>query len=225
MKQENIMHNIAAMQDRLAGTPDFDVEVKYDESGIIRVFSKNYPNTSATFDLERNRVTADSGSRPGAGALNELLNNDTLLKNATYIVDGHLYVKTDALGRPYLFRVNYNRSWSIDHDSRPSRKLGKEAMDSDQAGHVIAAALHGPHERFNIVPMPWQYNEKWCRFQEQMLGGALKELEKFSEDWFMDLRIDVSYDGPSLRPDAIHLDAEIDNACGYSAKLSSKCVY
>lgn len=219
------MNYIAAMQDRLAGTLDFDVEVQYDESGIIRVLSKNYPNTSATFDLERNRVTADSGSRPGAGALNELLNNDTLLKNATYIVDGHIYVKTDAMGRPYLFRVNYNRSWSIEHGTRPSRKLGKEAMDSDQAGHVIAVALNGPHELFNIVPMPEDYNKGWYLFQEQMLGGALAKMKESAEDWFMDLKIDVSYDGPSLRPEAIHLYAEIDNASGYYAKLSSECVY
>ena len=98
-------------------------------------------------------------------------------------------------------------------------------MDSDQAGHVIAAALHGPHERFNIVPMPWEYNEKWYRFQEQMLGGSLKELEKSSENWFMELRIDVTYESSTLRPDTIRLEAEIDNACGYYSKLSSECVF
>ena len=97
--------------------------------------------------------------------------------------------------------------------------------DGDQIGHVIAYALCGPHERFNIVPMPEDYNKGWYLFQEQMLAGALTKMRDSSENWFLDLRIDVSYDGPSLRPDALHLEAELDNATGYYAHLSSECVY
>jgi DNA repair protein RecN (Recombination protein N) len=36
---------------------------------------------------------------------------------------------------------------------------------------------------------------------------------------------DIDYDPASLRPSALHLDAEIDDACGYYAKLQSECVY
>lgn len=224
MKKKDILYYVAAMQDRLAGTPDFSVDVQEEGSGIITVRSKTYPNTAATFDLERNRVFADSGSRRhGAGALNEMLNNDTLVKDTVYLIDGHIYVRTDALGRPYRFRVNYNGSWNIDHSGRPSRELQKK--DGDQVGHIIASALCGPHERFNIVPMPEDFNQGWYLYQEQMLGGALSKMRALSGNWFLDLRIDVSYDGSSLRPEAIDLDAEIDNACGYYSKLSSKCVY
>jgi len=223
MNMTDIIAYTAAMRDRLAGTPDFDVTIQENKDGTITVRSGRYPNTVATFDLVRNRVLASSGSRLGAGALNELLNNDVLVKNATYIVDGHILVKTDALGRPCRFRVNYNRSWKVVHSSRPSRDLRKK--DGDQAGHVIAAALHGPHERFNIVPMPEDYNQGWYLFQEQMLAGALAKMEESAEDWLLDLRIDVSYDGPSLRPDSLRLESEIDNGRGYSARLSSDCVY
>lgn len=223
MKKTDVLSYVDAMTLRLSGTPDFDVEVQDDGSGIIQVRSRNYPNTAATFDLERNRVTASSGSRLGAGALNELLNNDVLVKNAAYLIDGSIYVRTDALGRPYRFRVNYNRSWTVAHTGRPSRDLPKN--DGDQIGHVIACALCGPHERFNIVPMPEDYNKGWYLFQEQMLAGALAKMRDSSENWFLDLRIDVSYDGPSLRPDSLHLEAELDNATGYYAHLSSECVY
>jgi len=223
MNKTDVITYIAAMRDRLAGTPDFDVELRENEDGTITARSGHYPNTAATFDLERNRITADSGSRLDAGALNELLNNDTLVKNATYIVDGHIHVKTDALGRSCRFRVNYNRSWKVVHSARPTR--GLRMKDGDQAGHVIAVALHGPHEFINIVPMPEEYNQGWYLFQEQMLAGALAKMEESAEDWSLDLRIDVSYYGPSLRPDSLHLEAGIDNARGYSARLSSDCVY
>lgn len=223
MRKTDVLSYVGAMQSRLAGTPDFDVQVQDDGSGVIRVRSGKYPNTEATFDLARNRVTAQSGSRLGAGALNELLNNDVLVKDAAYLVDGHIYVRTDALGRPFRFRINYNRSWSVNHSGRPSREL--EKRDGDQVGHVVAVALYGPHERFNIVPMPEDYNQGWYFFQEQMLGGALAKMRNSSENWFLDLRIDIDYDPASLRPSALHLDAEIDDACGYYAKLQSECVY
>ena len=229
MNKADVLSYVAAMKERLAGTPDFDIEMKTDDaSDTISVWSRTYPNTQATFDLGRNRVTASSGSRPDAGALNELLNNETLVGNATYIIDGHFVIRTDDLGRPCRFRVSYNKTWSVLHGDRPTQPLGKGAEDGDQAGHVIAASLRGPHERgVNIVPMPWQLNERWYRYQEVFLASCLHDLEESAdEDWFLEVRIDVSYeDERPLRPDMIRLEADVDNGKGYYARLSTECIY
>lgn len=228
MNKTDILSFVAAVKERLAGTPDFDIEVKADEtSQTISAWSRTYPNTQATFDLGRNQVVASSGSRLGAGALNELLNNDTLIANATYIIDGHFIVRTDTQGRPYRYLVSYNKTWKVSHTDRPTQPLGKGAEDGDQVGHVIAAALYGPHERgINIVPMPWQLNERWYCFQEVYLASCLRELEKSEDDWFIELRIDVSYEEERpLRPDMIRLEADVDNGKGYYARLSTECIY
>ena len=54
---------------------------------------------------------------------------------------------------------------------------------------------------------------------------CLRELEKSEDDWLIELHIDVCYSANSLRPDSIRLSADIDNARGYSASLSTECIY
>lgn len=226
MTKSDILSYVSAMALRLESTPDFSVVMEEPAPGIVVVRTENYPATKASFDLERHRVTADTGSRQdGTGALNELLNNPTLVRNATYWLDGHIFIKTDVLGRPYKYRVFYNKNWSVVHSQRPSNYPDKCFRDGDQAGHVIAASLYAPHELINVVPMPLELNEKWYRFQDVYLASALRELEKSEDDWLIELHIDVCYSANSLRPDSIRLSADIDNARGYSASLSTECIY
>lgn len=226
MRKTDIIRYVDAMTLRLESTPDFSVKIEEPAPGIVVVRSENYPATEATFDLNRHRVTAETGSRAdGDGALNEMLNNVTLVKNATYWIDSHIFIKTDTSGRPYKYRVFYNKSWSVAHGQRPSRFPDKGFRDGDQAGHVLAASLYGGHEMVNIVPMPWELNERWYRYQEVFLASALRELVGKEEDWYIELRIDLSYSANSLRPDSIRILADIDNGKGYNATLSTECIY
>ena len=227
MQRSDIMSYVSAMTLRLESTSDLSIVMEEPASGIIIVRSNSFPTTEASFDLKRHLITAETGSRlDGSGALNELLNNPALVKNATYCLDGHIKIKTDVLGRPYKYRVFYNRNWSIAHGKRPSNFPDKGFRDGDQAGHVIAASMYGPHEMVNIVPMPWDLNENFYRFQELYLASSLRELEKNDlDDWFIELHINLCYSANSLRPDCITLAADVDNGRGYSSSLTSECIY
>ena len=223
MKKEDVFDYVSQMKARLAGTPDFEVKTQTKDQ-LITVWSKAYPNTAAVFDLGLNTVTASSGSRYDAGALNELINNDIMVKNASYIIDDHFFIWTDAEGRPYRYWVDYDKEWTVEHDLRPRQILNKGALDGDQKAHVIAASLRGMHERINILPMPKKLNERYCRFQETFLANCLSEFEKSSEKWFLKLRIDVSYKDTQLRPESIRLEADV-NGKSYSGHMHTKCFY
>lgn len=227
MNKQDVLHYAQNMGDRLKGTPDFDYEVHEDpsNSGIIKISSKNYPATAAKYDIKRNKVTTTSGSRiDGNGALNECVNNDVLLKNATYLIDKCIFVKTDSQGRPWRWRVFFNHTHKpVMHGPRPKREL-IGAEDCDQAGHVLAVSLGGGHERINVVPMPREINERWYRFQEVYLVSSLQAMND-EDEWYMELHTEIDYRSSSLRPEAIRLQCDLDNGRGYSAALETECVY
>ncbi|MGV8005348.1 DNA/RNA non-specific endonuclease [Photorhabdus temperata subsp. temperata] len=152
-------------------------------------------NTAA----EKNIVVVDSGKK---GGWNKALNKPE--PNTVYHVDGNKTYHTDSLGR--TGNVDATLSWSKnDRNTYQQCKGGKCGNAGDEGGHLIASIFNGPGEKLNIVPMNGNLNKGAWKKMENSWANALKDGKQ------VNVKIEPSYIGNSVRPDKITVTYQIDN--------------
>ena len=136
------------------------------------------------------------------GNWNKDLNNPK--PNSFYLVDGDKFYKTDSLARPIQVEATLSPNVK-ERNSYQQSKAGKSGIEGDEGGHLIASIFNGPGERLNLVPMDGNLNKDAWKKMENTWAKALNEGKK------VEVNIQPSYVGDSVRPDKFYVEYSINN--------------
>ena len=144
-------------------------------------------------------IETESGSK---GNWNELLNNPE--PNTRYIVDGNKIYDTDHLGRVVRVEATLKLD-TLDRNTYQQLKAGKQGIDGDEGGHLIASILNGSGEKINLLPMNSNLNRSlWKKLE----NGWAKSLQ---EGKTVKVKIEPVYRGTDIRPESFDVLYSIDN--------------
>ncbi|MBP2851796.1 DNA/RNA non-specific endonuclease [Dickeya oryzae] len=162
-------------------------------AGVVKGSQKSGASTQ-----EKEPIALEQG---GKGAWNKALNKPE--PNEVYS-DGAKTFYTDDLGRTN--KVEASLEWSTsDRNTYQQRKAGKSGEDADEGGHLIASIFNGPGEKINLVPMDGNLNKGAWKQMENLWANVLKDGGK------VQVKIEPSYSGESIRPDAFTVTYQINN--------------
>ena len=125
--------------------------------------------TKAHYKLKIVTIETESGSK---GSWNELLNNPE--PNTRYIVDGNKIYDTDHLGRVVRVEADLKLD-TLDRNTYQQLKAGKQGIDGDEGGHLIASILNGSGEKINLLPMNSNLNRSLWKKLENGWAKSLQE--------------------------------------------------
>lgn len=151
-------------------------------------------------EAARERIVMEGGRR---GDWPAELNARTLRPNADYVVNGYSY-RTDSAGRVTGVEGTLDLKTAERNGYQQSVSGREDRLPDDQGGHLIASIFNGPGDRVNLVPMNGNFNMGAWRRLEDRLADSLKEGRQ------VDVRIDVRYEGDTLRPQAFRVEYTID---------------
>ena len=152
-------------------------------------------------------IETESGSK---GSWNELLNNPE--PNTRYIVDGNKIYDTDHLGRVVRVEATLKLD-TLDRNTYQQLKAGKQGIDGDEGGHLIASILNGSGEKINLLPMNSNLNRSlWKKLE----NGWAKSLQ---EGKTVKVKIEPVYQGTDIRPIKFKISYSIDNGRFMQTKL------
>ena len=152
-------------------------------------------------------IETESGSK---GNWNELLNNPE--PNTRYIVDGNKIYDTDHLGRVVRVEATLKLD-TLDRNTYQQLKVGKQGIEGDEGGHLIASILNGSGEKINLLPMNSNLNRSlWKKLE----NGWAKSLQ---EGKTVKVKIEPVYQGTDIRPIKFKISYSIDNGRFMQTKL------
>ena len=155
-------------------------------------------------------IETESGSK---GSWNELLNNPE--PNTRYIVDGNKIYDTDHLGRVVRVEATLKLD-TLDRNTYQQLKAGKQGIDGDEGGHLIASILNGSGEKINLLPMNSNLNRSlWKKLE----NGWYKSLQ---EGKTVKVKIVPLYEGTDMRPHKFEISYSLDNKGDFYRELYNK---
>ena len=155
--------------------------------------------TRVHYKLKIVTIETESGSK---GSWNELLNNPE--PNTRYIVDGNKIYDTDHLGRVVRVEATLKLD-TLDRNTYQQLKAGKQGIDGDEGGHLIASILNGSGEKINLLPMNSNLNRSlWKKLE----NGWAKLLQ---EGKTVKVEIKPVYQDTDIRPTKFNVSYSIDN--------------
>ena len=155
--------------------------------------------TRVHYKLKIVTIETESGSK---GNWNELLNNPE--PNTRYIVDGNKIYDTDHLGRVVRVEATLKLD-TLDRNTYQQLKAGKQGIDGDEGGHLIASILNGSGEKINLLPMNSNLNRSlWKKLE----NGWAKLLQ---EGKTVKVEIKPVYQDTDIRPTKFNVSYSIDN--------------
>ncbi|WP_276895909.1 DNA/RNA non-specific endonuclease [Frischella perrara] len=163
--------------------------------------------TRVHYKLKIVTIETESGSK---GNWNELLNNPE--PNTRYIVDGNKIYDTDHLGRVVRVEATLKLD-TLDRNTYQQLKAGKQGIEGDEGGHLIASILNGSGEKINLLPMNSNLNRSlWKKLE----NGWAKSLQ---EGKTVKVKIEPVYQGTDIRPIKFKISYSIDNGRFMQTKL------
>ena len=144
-------------------------------------------------------IETESGNK---GNWNELLNNPE--PNTRYIVDGNKIYDTDHLGRVVRVEATLKLD-TLDRNTYQQLKAGKQGIDGDEGGHLIASILNGSGEKINLLPMNSNLNRGEWKALENSWAKALRKGKTVK------VKIEPVYQGTDIRPNRFSISYSIDN--------------
>ena len=145
-------------------------------------------------------IETESGNK---GNWNELLNNPE--PNTRYIVDGNKIYDTDHLGRVVRVEATLKLD-TLDRNTYQQLKAGKQGIDGDEGGHLIASILNGSGEKINLLPMNSNLNRGLWKKHESRWANALRDGKTVK------VKIEPVYQGTDIRPESFDVLYSIDNS-------------
>ena len=155
--------------------------------------------TRVHYKLKIVTIETESGSK---GNWNELLNNPE--PNTRYIVDGNKIYDTDHLGRVVRVEAMLKLD-TLDRNTYQQLKAGKQGIDGDEGGHLIASILNGSGEKINLLPMNSNLNRGVWKKLENRWAKALRKGKTVK------VKIEPVYQGTDIRPESFDVLYSIDN--------------
>jgi hypothetical protein len=165
--------------------------------------------TKVHYKLEVITIETESGRK---GNWNKALNNPE--PNKIYMVDGNKVYHTDEIGRLKLVDAELKLD-TIDRNTYQQLKTGKQGIDGDEGGHVIASILNGAGEKINMVPMNANLNRGAWKQMENTWVKALQEGKTVK------VKIEPVYNGGNIRPDSFRIRYAIDGGQPTILKLEN----
>ena len=166
--------------------------------------------TRVHYKLKIVTIETESGSK---GSWNELLNNPE--PNTRYIVDGNKIYDTDHLGRVVRVEATLKLD-TLDRNTYQQLKAGKQGIDGDEGGHLIASILNGSGEKINLLPMNSNLNRSlWKKLE----NGWYKSLQ---EGKTVKVKIVPLYEGTDMRPHKFEISYSLDNKGDFYRELYNK---
>ena len=166
--------------------------------------------TRVHYKLKIVTIETESGSK---GSWNELLNNPE--PNTRYIVDGNKIYDTDHLGRVVRVEATLKLD-TLDRNTYQQLKAGKQGIDGDEGGHLIASILNGSGEKINLLPMNSNLNRSlWKKLE----NGWYKSLQ---EGKTVKVKIVPLYEGTDIRPHKFEVSYSFDNKGNFYTELYNK---
>ncbi|AJA44482.1 DNA/RNA non-specific endonuclease [Frischella perrara] len=166
--------------------------------------------TRVHYKLKIVTIETESGSK---GNWNELLNNPE--PNTRYIVDGNKIYDTDHLGRVVRVEATLKLD-TLDRNTYQQLKAGKQGIDGDEGGHLIASMLNGSGEKINLLPMNSNLNRSlWKKLE----NGWYKSLQ---EGKTVKVKIVPLYEGTDIRPHKFEVSYSFDNKGNFYTELYNK---
>lgn len=166
--------------------------------------------TRVHYKLKIVTIETESGSK---GNWNELLNNPE--PNTRYIVDGNKIYDTDHLGRVVRVEATLKLD-TLDRNTYQQLKAGKQGIDGDEGGHLIASILNGSGEKINLLPMNSNLNRSlWKKLE----NGWYKSLQ---EGKTVKVKIVPLYEGTDMRPHKFEISYSLDNKGDFYRELYNK---
>ena len=132
-----------------------------------------------------------------------MLNNPE--PNTRYIVDGNKIYDTDHLGRVVRVEAMLKLD-TLDRNTYQQLKAGKQGIDGDEGGHLIASILNGSGEKINLLPMNSNLNRGEWKALENRWANALQD------DKTVKVKIESVYQGTDIRPESFDVLYSIDNS-------------
>ena len=163
--------------------------------------------TRVHYKLKIVTIETESGSK---GNWNELLNNPE--PNTRYIVDGNKIYDTDHLGRVVRVEATLKLD-TLDRNTYQQLKAGKQGIDGDEGGHLIASILNGSGEKINLLPMNSNLNRGEWKALENRWAKALRKGKTVK------VKIEPVYQGTDIRPIKFKISYSIDNGRFMQEKL------
>ena len=155
--------------------------------------------TRVHYKLKIVTIETESGSK---GNWNELLNNPE--PNTRYIVDGNKIYDTDHLGRVVRVEATLKLD-TLDRNTYQQLKAGKQGIEGDEGGHLIASILNGSGEKINLLPMNSNLNRGLWKKHESRWANALRDGKTVK------VKIEPVYQGKDIRPIKFKISYSIDN--------------
>ena len=166
--------------------------------------------TRVHYKLKIVTIETESGSK---GNWNELLNNPE--PNTRYIVDGNKIYDTDHLGRVVRVEATLKLD-TLDRNTYQQLKAGKQGIEGDEGGHLIASILNGSGEKINLLPMNSNLNRGvWKKLE----NGWYKSLQ---EGKTVKVKIVPLYEGTDIRPHKFEVSYSFDNKGNFYTELYNK---
>ena len=166
--------------------------------------------TRVHYKLKIVTIETESGSK---GNWNELLNNPE--PNTRYIVDGNKIYDTDHLGRVVRVEAMLKLD-TLDRNTYQQLKAGKQGIDGDEGGHLIASILNGSGEKINLLPMNSNLNRGVWKKLENRWAKALRKGKTVK------VKIEPIYEGTDIRPNKFDISYSIDNKGVFYRELYNK---
>lgn len=199
---ENRSQEMAKMAKELSENkgPLFGPENQRFENKDDGGFSVGFDGTNSRIDVDKDGVIhANSGGTEDNGQLNEFLNGNRQLPNATYKVNGDAEYRTDSEGRvkeAIADRTAMNNNpikISSQRDSA-TQKIASENREGYDGGHIFSNSTNGCNNTINQVPMRQDINR----------NGEWRKLERQEEGWLKEgkhliTKRKIIYKGPGSK--------------------------
>lgn len=159
--------------------------------------------TKVHYKLEVITVKTESGRK---GNWNKALNNPE--PNKIYMVDGNKVYHTDEMGRLKSVDAELKLE-TLDRNTYQQLKTGKQGIDGDEGGHLIASILNGSGEKINMLPMNANLNRGAWKQMENTWAKALQDGKTVK------VKIEPLFEGTNIRPDSFKIKYTIDGKTKY----------
>ncbi|PWV60796.1 DNA/RNA non-specific endonuclease, partial [Frischella perrara] len=94
---------------------------------------------------------------------------------------------------------------TLDRNTYQQLKAGKQGIDGDEGGHLIASILNGSGEKINLLPMNSNLNRGLWKKHESRWANALRDGKTVK------VKIEPVYQGKDIRPIKFKISYSIDN--------------
>ena len=94
---------------------------------------------------------------------------------------------------------------TLDRNTYQQLKAGKQGIDGDEGGHLIASILNGSGEKINLLPMNSNLNRGEWKALENSWAKALRKGKTVK------VKIEPVYQGTDIRPNRFSISYSIDN--------------